>query len=123
MTLPSPSLVQKVHKTEQIADKEHFGVLIEQRIPSDLVDRILNLTSDPRINLNLDRLDVVVCSHSNNELFGRLPIWDGIVLARWPDRIIAFREILALLARHVAGRSSGAAKRTKPRGQHVRPRR
>ena len=90
--LPPPWLIER-DDLKNIGDNKEFVILIEQRVPPEVGENIAAVTKDFSIHLKLDGLNVIVSQVDNSASGTRLPVWDGIRIARNPEGVISGRII------------------------------
>jgi hypothetical protein len=75
--LPPPNLLMERGPPKGIVQAHtEFLVVIEQRMPRELADRLCNLASTDRVQLGLDGLDILLAPQTTPSRYTRLPVYD-----------------------------------------------
>jgi hypothetical protein len=83
LTLSPPAMEDRFME-ERVGHLGEFIIAIEQRLPPDLANGILNLTATDKVYLNLQSLNILAAPSANANKTARLPLWGGITLSKDP---------------------------------------
>jgi hypothetical protein len=98
--LPQATFKKKEGKT--FGQFTEIFVIIEQRVPSDVVKVMTEaLSSGGKIELDLDSFDILISPTRDRGQSTRLPVWGGVILSLAKDRVLAGR-IVRVTGRAVA---------------------
>lgn len=79
--LPAPTLIGEKANIKKIPTAKEFVILLEQRVPRDIVDHILKiLAAKQTAKFMLSSLNVRASFPPNLEFSARLPLWDGLTV-------------------------------------------
>jgi hypothetical protein len=79
--LPTPAILADRSPTTSLAAAKEFLLVLEQRVPRNIADKILSaLNAKKRVSLNLDLLNILAFFPPNREQTTRLPLWYGMTI-------------------------------------------
>jgi hypothetical protein len=79
--LPPPVLGDNKHY-ERVEPYHDIHVRFEQRVSMEIANKILEVSEKANVSLDLERLEIIVCSHNDPKQTARMPVWDAIRLHR-----------------------------------------
>jgi hypothetical protein len=88
ISLPAPQF-RAGAAPKSVANNSEFMVVLEQRIPAEIVRKInAQLSAGTAANFDLNSLDIWLEPVGGPDERARLPIWNGMTLKKYQDRIL-----------------------------------